>query len=228
MKTKNFSLFACIALFGLLFIMVACNTESKSPEEKAAEAMEKTMQDLEKNMEKTGKNVENNLEDAMSNLEKTMENLKGEHKIKDPISFREFKPVVKETFAGLPQTDLEGSNAGTMGFDVSTLKAEFKEGDKSVRLEIFDTGGLGMAAMGMAAWTMAKIDKESKNGYERTTTFEGHKAYEKCEGKRCELTVFVENRIIYKVEATNVDMDDITDGAKDDVDELESIIKKNS
>lgn len=40
--------------------------------------------------------------------------------------------------------------------------------------------------------------------------------------------VFVADRVVYKVEATNVDMDDVKEEAEDDIDELESIIKKNS
>ena len=60
----------------------------------------------------------------------------------------------------MERTKNEGETTGAMGFKVSTAKASFKDGDKRIEIEIIDVGGIGMAAMGMAAWSMAEIDKE--------------------------------------------------------------------
>lgn len=39
------------------------------------------------------------------------------------------------------------------------------------------------ALIGVAAWSMIDRDKETENGYEKTTTYKGNKAYEKYNSK---------------------------------------------
>ena len=76
-----------------------------------------------------------------------------------------------------------------------------------------------MAAMGLAAWANVSIDKEDSNGYERTTTINGYKAYEKYSSRNenGEISVFVKDRFIVKVEGRKIDMDALKD-ALDEVD----------
>ena len=65
----------------------------------------------------------------------------------------------------------------------------------------------------MAAWSNVEVDRESEDGYERTTTIDGHKAYEKYDSKtqRGEYSVIVDDRFIVTMEARNVDEDDFKD-----------------
>ena len=70
---------------------------------------------------------------------------------------------------------------------------------------------MGVALMGMAAWSMASIDKETENGYEKTTEYQGHKAFEKynTQSKNGEISVIVANRYIVQVEGRDVSIDKI-------------------
>lgn len=65
--------------------------------------------------------------------------------------------------------------------------------------------------MGMAAWSMAEVDKETKSGYEKTTRINGMKAYEKYDndGKDGEINVIVADRFVVNVKGRNVTMDQI-------------------
>lgn len=85
---------------------------------------------------------------------------------------------------------------------------------------------MGVALMGMAAWSMASIDKETETGYEKTTEYKGHKAFEKynTQSKNGEISVIVANRYIVQVEGRDVDMDKIKSVLDDiDLDKLADI-----
>jgi hypothetical protein len=114
-----------------------------------------------------------------------------------------------------------------MGFTLShaTARYESADGGQSIDADISDFGGIGMGMMAMAAWSMAEFDRTTQDGYERTTTFDGHKALEKetryDDRVDTELTVIVDNRLIVQLTGTGVDMDRLHDAARDiDLDDL--------
>ena len=77
--------------------------------------------------------------------------------------------------------------------------------------------------MGMAAWASAEVDREDENSYERTSTLDGHKAFEKCQKKtnRCELSVIAKNRYVVTAECDDCGMDRLKKAIKSmDLDEL--------
>ena len=223
MKTTNFSLFTTFCFLLMLSSCTMCSSEKeeKTPADEFTEAMD----DLQKDLKKAGNDAQGGIADAMNSVNEAMEDLKKDGKVVEPVNFRVLKTGIPETFLGMERTKNEGETTGAMGFKVSTAKASFRDGDKRVEVEIIDVGGIGMAAMGMAAWSMAEIDKESDKGYERTTTFNGHKAYEKCNGSRCEFSTWLDQRIIFNVKGYNVEMDDIKKGIKKDVD-LDDLMDK--
>ncbi len=134
----------------------------------------------------------------------------------DPVDFRELKALLPEKMFGLERTETSGEKSGAMGFTISNAKAEYEQADNnsSIRVEIMDSGGIaGMATMALAAWTMADIDKETNDGYEKTTKIDGHKAYEKYNNKtkNGELNVMIEKRFIINVNVTNLSADQMRD-----------------
>ena len=212
MKT---SLFSFITTFCLILMISSCTMCSKKTEEKtAAEELSDAMDDL----TKTGNETEGDYTDAMQKMQNAMDKLKQEGKVVEPVNFRVLKEGIPETFLGMERTKNEGETTGAMGFKVSTAKATFEDGDRRADIEIIDVGGIGMAAMGMAAWAMAEVDKEYDGGYERTTTFQGQKAFEKCKGERCEFSTWMGQRIIFNVKCYNIKMNEIKKGVKKDCD----------
>ena len=129
----------------------------------------------------------------------------------DPVDFRKLKEFLPEKIAGFKKTESSGEKNGAMGFTISTADARYKgTEDAAIHLEILDTGGIaGVATMAMAAWTMADIDKETDTGYEKTTSLEGYKAYEKYDSKSKsgELNLLVADRYVLNVNGSNVTME---------------------
>ena len=129
----------------------------------------------------------------------------------DPVDFRKLKEFLPEKIAGFKKTESSGEKNGAMGFTISTADAHYKGNeDAAIHLEILDTGGIaGVATMAMAAWTMADIDKETDTGYEKTTSLEGYKAYEKYDSKSKsgELNLLVADRYVLNVNGSNVTME---------------------
>jgi hypothetical protein len=145
--------------------------------------------------------------DAMKALTGAMAGATG-----DSVDFREMRALLPETLGGLKRVAIEGSKTNTMGINASIAKAEYQgEGDRQnqrIRVEMTDIAGLGpMAAMAFA-WANVEVDKETQNGYEKTTTINGFRTMEKFDkqSKRGELDLMVANRFVVKMEAENVDM----------------------
>lgn len=145
-----------------------------------------------------------NIEEAMSEVQKA---LQGDGEKKEVVDFRELKKLLPEKLAGLERTAHSGEKAGAMGFNMSTAKAEYRDGDKELEAVIVDFAGVGAALMGMAAWATVEIDREDENGYERTTTVEGYKAFEKynSRNKSGELSVLVGERFIVTLKGRNIE-----------------------
>lgn len=130
----------------------------------------------------------------------------------DPVDFRSLKELLPANAAGMERTEATGEKNGTMGFSISQAQSKYEKDDATMEVEIMDTGGVGgMAMMGMAAWAMADVDKETATGYEKTTRINGMKAFEKYdnESKDGEINVIVGDRYVVNVKGRNVTMDQI-------------------
>lgn len=134
--------------------------------------------------------------------------------VKEVVNFRELKDLLPESIDGLKGSST-GETAGAMGFKLSKAEGDYrKEGsEKSYDVAITDVGGMGMAMMGVAFWASAEMDREDDTSYERTSTYKGHKSYEKYDkvSKRGEKSIIVANRFVVTVNGDQVSMDDIND-----------------
>ena len=96
-----------------------------------------------------------------------------------------------------------GEKSAAMGFGASQAEGKYKGGGEArLKIKIVDTagfGGIALAAFGLAAM---EVDKETDDGYERTTTLGGNKAFEKYnnKAKNGELKVLVGNRFIVEID----------------------------
>ena len=97
-----------------------------------------------------------------------------------------------------------------MGFTVSQAEATYAAGDASVDVKITDMGNFpGLAMMGLG-WAMGEVDRETATGYERTTTFRGHRAYEKADDAGyAELQVLVAGRFLVEADGSGTTMDQL-------------------
>jgi len=129
----------------------------------------------------------------------------------DPVDFRKLKELLPEKAAGLKRIEATGEKSGAAGFTISRAEAKYGDnGETAAHIEIFDTGGIaGVGTMALAAWTMADIDKETSTGYEKTTTLEGYKGYEKydSQSKSGELNVLVADRFVVNINGNNLSVE---------------------
>ncbi len=127
----------------------------------------------------------------------------------EPVDFRTLKDLLPDAIAGHKRISSEGSRTNFMGIASSKAEATYEDGKGGrIVLEVTDVGSLsGMTAMAFA-WVNVEIDKEGTSGYERTTTVNGRKAYERYDKalRKGELDVIVAGRFIVGAKATGVEM----------------------
>ncbi|WP_337041577.1 transposase [Emticicia sp. 17c] len=129
---------------------------------------------------------------------------------KEAVDAKLLKELLPADADGMPRKEASSEKAGAMGFQVSTAQGTYREGDSSIEVVIADVAGTG-AIMGMAAWAMVDIDKETDNSYEKTTTYKDNKAFEKYDknNKDGEIAVILANRFVVTVKGNNVEMDKV-------------------
>jgi Yip1-like protein len=97
----------------------------------------------------------------------------------DPIGIDQIKPFVPETFAGLARKSSNAEKNGMAGLMVTKAEATFGDGaDKSVTLEITDTGGVS-GMLGFASWMNMAEEKDNDSYSERTRKENGRIIHEK-------------------------------------------------
>ncbi len=137
---------------------------------------------------------------------------------KEPVNFRELQTVLPDDLVGMEQTDKSGQTTGSFGYKISQASGKYEGSDgKMVEIDVIDTGGFAAGIMGMAAWASVTIDKEDSNGFERSTTIKGYKAFEKYtkNNNRSEISLLVDERFVVKVEGRNMSMDDLRSAVDD-------------
>ncbi len=136
------------------------------------------------------------------------------------VDFRALKALLPANADGLPRKEASGEKNGAAGFTMSTATGQYANDDNSetIELAIIDGGGSPMM-MGMAAWSIIEVDKETDSGYEKTTKMGDNKAYEKYENadKSGQVAVLVNKRFVVTAKGRGVSMDKIK-SALDDID----------
>lgn len=155
--------------------------------------------------------------DVVQNITEEAEKLANEEP-KDVVDPKLLQELLPADANGLPREKVSGEKTGAMGFQVATAEGKYLDGDNSIEISIADVAGTG-GIMGMAAWSMLNINTESEGGYEKTTTYKDHKAFEKydAKSKESEMAVLIASRFVVSVKGTNVDMSKVK-ATLDDID----------
>ena len=219
-------------LFPLLLAMLflfACKSEPKQVEktasEKIADNVNESVQEALKNFDGSTEDLQKSIEDVVAAVEK---NVDKDIKI---VSFRDLKTLIPEEVAGMKRKDKgEGSTTKIFGIKVSQYGATYTGADnEKLKIQIMDTGGMGTALMAAVPWSQIEVDKETANGYERTTEYKGYKAFEKYDEKRKkgEFMVLVDGRFVVTINGRNVSAEKM-EAARAEIgyDDLRSMAKK--
>jgi len=196
----------------LLLALMSCGGGSEAP----AEAPQET---------ETVSGDPQSIGEAMKKVEQAVEQM-NEGNTTEVIDFRVLKALLPEQLIGMERVAHAGEKAGAMGFVVSNAEAEYEDGDRRLEVKIVDTGGIMGLTMGMAAWATVEVDRENQDGFERTTTIDGHKAFESynSNNRSGELNLLVSDRIVVTLEGRNLESDALRSALEQlDLDSLEGI-----
>ena len=184
-----------ILLLSVVFILFGCGKGGDQPNEK------------QESEDKTGIKSLDDFVDKAKEVQESME----EGKKYEVVDFRELKALLPESLGDLSRTNAQGEKSGAMGFTISRAEADYNNEDYSQRIdiEISDlTGASGFAGLAAWGWAMADIDKETETGYEKTTKYKGHNAFEKYDNQDLygSIEVLVSGRFMVSVNGNNVPM----------------------
>ncbi len=143
----------------------------------------------------------------------------------EPVDIDQLKPLVPDTFAGLPKTSANAEKNGFGGLMVSKAEATYGNDSKNVHLEIDDSGGMS-GLVGLASWTNVQQDSEDASGFERTQQVNGRMVHEKMSktGGTNEYGVIVGGRFMVEATSDNVDLDTLKSAVSSlDLDKLDAM-----
>jgi hypothetical protein len=227
----------------VLSLAGACKSEEQKQKEEAQKqfvAAAKQMAEAAKTMGKEGaaagmqgaaagrQGAAAGMQGAAAAMKQMAEAMKGGGAAAPLVDFRELKALLPEKLGDMKRVEASGEKAGAMGFALSHARGRYKgTSEDRASIKILDTGGLmGPMAFAVAGLAMVEIDKETEDGYEKTTTFEGKKAFEKYnnKSKRGEIKVIVGNRFVVEVDGDELSMDALKAAVKSiDLGKLEGL-----
>lgn len=175
---------------------------------------EEAAKDLSEKMEEAGKDLQDDPAGSMKKMTEAMEQFgqkMNEGAKVEPVDYKELKALLPEELSEMKRENASGEKTSAIGMKVSRAEATYTNDNSRIEISIQDMGTLsGMAAMAYG-WAFTDMEKESDNGFERTTTYKGHRAFEKYDqsDKDGEINVLVAKRFIVEVKGRGVSMDDI-------------------
>ncbi len=132
-------------------------------------------------------------------------------KVIEAVSGAKLKELLPAELPGMKRASASGERTQTMGMDVSNAEGRYDDGRGAhVTIKFTDVGNMSaQMRLGMASWATMQYSRESDTGYEKTSTFNGYKAFEKYDTKNKEgtVSVWVADRFIVEVAGDGVTMD---------------------
>ena len=155
------------------------------------------------NSDSESKENSSDSDNPLAQAAKQLEELsKGAGEDVELISFRDMKEYFPEKVDKYKLSDFGGQNSEMGTYKVSQAEADYTDDDgNKIDISVTDAGGLGIAKMALAGWSMIKIDKEDSRSSERTFDFLGYKSYERIDKtrERAEISMLVEERLFFNV-----------------------------
>lgn len=125
---------------------------------------------------------------------------------REVIPAADLKALLPEAIGDLKRDSFESSGGTAVGIKNSQVKASYRNGDASVRLEVTDIGGLGGLAA-VAGWANMTGEKEDANGSERTYKQGNRTIRERISktSKRTEIDMMLANGVMLEARGEGVE-----------------------
>jgi hypothetical protein len=201
--------------FGVALGLAACLAAACGPskEEKAAEAMKEAAEATEKAVAAAGEagaaavgqQAAKGMEDfakAMQGMATAMAGANG--KAADPVSFRDLQTA----FPAVDGWTMDKPKGERMTSPVAFSQTEtrYRNGEQRIEVKIVDSAFNQMLVAPWAMFLTAGYEKETDDGYEKSTTIAGNPGFEKWNEPRKsgELNLVVAKRFLVSVEGDNL------------------------
>ncbi|MDX1940135.1 MAG: hypothetical protein SFU99_06255 [Saprospiraceae bacterium] len=210
MKQLNILAFLMIIA---LFSLPSCGGASKEKEDE-----NDTMITIESEEDGEKSTVTIETDDPVESTKEALRQLSGgDVDAKEVVSYQSLKGLMPNSLLGMKRMNIEGQKSGMQGLSISTANAVYKEGDKELEVSIVDAGGSTLTLAGLAMWANMEFERESDDGYERTTKIDGHKAFEQYDkkNKSGQLGVLVDNRFVVNIEGDQISEGDLRKALND-------------
>jgi hypothetical protein len=129
------------------------------------------------------------------------------------VDFRQLKGLLPETLRGFKRTAATGDHTEAFGMTLSKAEGTYQSPEAHiVEVTISDIGSLSaVTTIATYTWTSTSFDRETETGYEKTTNYQGYKAYEKYDkaDHNGEITVMVKDRFVVEVKGNPVNIDEL-------------------
>jgi len=204
--------FWLLLLSAALLICSGCGLfkQEKSEQEQREEAAK----DVSEKLEEAQQDLQNDPAGSFKKMGEAMEQLgqkMNEGAKVEPVDFKELKALLPASLSGMERGEASGEKTSAMGMKVSRAEADYSGGDGGIHIALQDMGTLsGMAAMAFS-WAFTDLEKDTGHGFERTTTYRGHRAFEKYDenDREGEISVLVAKRFLVEVRGHGVAMEDL-------------------
>lgn len=167
----------------------------------------------EKEAEQTARTAEQAAEEAAKGLEQVAKGLEslasgggtGTEKPVDPVSFRDMQALFPE-LEGWEKGKATGERMASP-FAFSQAEVTYTKGDARVELKMVDSGFNQLLLTPYAMFLQAGYEKETSDGYEKSTDVNGQPGWEKwnSESKDGELNALVGKRFLLTIDGNRID-----------------------
>jgi hypothetical protein len=197
-------LITALAIVALCSAACGKSEEQKKAEE-AAENIKKAAEALTQAAEKQGTAAgANDMAKAMQGMAAALGGKTADGKAVEPVAFQTLQIALPEV-SGWEMGKPKGERM-SMPMAFSQSEATYRNGQERVRLSIIDTALASMVLGPYRMMAAVGYSRETSDGYEKATTFNGHGAVEKWqpERKRGEFTVILDDRFVVDLHGSNI------------------------
>jgi len=128
------------------------------------------------------------------------------------IHFRQLKELLPAEYAGMKRSNVEAGKNAAFGMNISYAEATYSKDQSRITVKLQDISSMGQfMRMAQFAWANNEMERETDDGYERTTKIEGFPAQEsyRSDSKSGELQIMVGERFIVEADGNGVTMEQI-------------------
>jgi len=125
--------------------------------------------------------------------------------------------ILPDAFLGMPKKiSSKGNPKMKGGAEVSMARLIYREEDREVQFEIYDSGTVGSTMDSYLSWIGQTLNVDNDQMTEKNSTFEGFPAYEKYikADKKTELHVLPNKRFELVLKGSNVTIEELKEGLK--------------